>query len=466
MKNMEAGALGVPSNDDISDLINGMADQTRLLEVVNRAIHRLFRRKGDHDQREKTLLAVTSYFYAVRDGAGSDAEKLSGLKTFAIKTLKIMRQQRPEMAARATDDLPGGRRATDSSAPTQAADAAPVAVADLLDATLTVEAVERPTDIQIPAAMEARTYPTFRELLAAALHWRLSGVTRFFQRSHKELPRDLTRPFLLSADFEAKFFAAVADIIVPRMFTSRAIAMLEDSQNWSEVSSATFWAIIDTNEKARAALKAAWEEAWNLHRQREAVKQGPDGRTRRVLTALPELKLLRERLAPDAPGSYDLPPVRNAELDLFISMLDEFDVFRLDYCFNKLRQLYEQEMDRRWYQDKARQGALRDSLLEAIDAFPDRTGDFLALLCYYCFPNTDIFFLERFTHNKGANHAERQGRLPYLMRFLANERVPEVREREMQEKRAREEEAKREAARQRELERERQAQLLPPEASA
>ncbi|MBC7907420.1 MAG: hypothetical protein H7Y60_11840, partial [Rhodospirillaceae bacterium] len=294
----------------------------------------------------------------------------------------------------------------------------------------------------------------------AALQHRLSGVTRFFQRHNRELNRDLVKPFLLTAEFEAKFMTVVAKIIVPKMYAaSRSIVTLETSQNWSQVTSATFWAVVDANEKTRNSILSTWEEAWNSCKQRETLKKGADGQTRRVMMALPELKEIRDILAPDSPASCDLPPVRNGEIDLFMSMLYDFDLYRLDYCFNKLRQLYEQELDRRWYQDKARQGALRDSLLDAIDAFPDRTGDFLALLCYYCFPNTDIFFLEKFTHNKGANHAQRVERLPTLMRFLSGDMVAEVRQREMQEKREREDAAKQEMARNRETERERQAQL-------
>jgi hypothetical protein len=291
---------------------------------------------------------------------------------------------------------------------------------------------------------------------------------RFFQRANGEISRDLTKPFLLTADFETRFMAVVDTIIVPKMFTmSRNLAALETSRRWDEVSTATFWAIIGENEKTRISLVAAWEEAWNTCRQRESWKKGEGGERKRVLVAAPELKQIRHMLTPDNPSVFDLPPVRNREIDLFVSLLTDFDLIRLEYCFTKLRQMYEQEMDRRWYQDRARDGALRDSLLEAIDAFPDRTGDFLALLCYFCFPNTDIAFLERFTHNKGSNHAARLERLPYLMRFLAGDEVPAVRAREDRERWDREAAAKAERERQREREREMQARIYEmPQQSA
>jgi hypothetical protein len=99
-------------------------------------------------------------------------------------------------------------------------------------------------------------------------------------------------------------------------------------------------------------------------------------------------------------------------------------------------------MDRRSYQDKAREGALRDSLLEVFDRLSDRAGEFLVMLAYFAFPNIDVAFLEKFTHNKGRNHADREERVPYLMRFLNQDGVAEVKLRESNLRRAREEAAK------------------------
>lgn len=448
--------------DTASAAIDGARDIAGLLTLVDGIVCQLFKRETDATNREQSLLAVTSYFYGIRDTKGmAEADKLAKLRKFSKEMLQIVLSQRQKVAApvpEAAAVAGTGRRADDRQ---QALREAAVEVAtDLLDTRKGVDDVEKPTAIQVLAPIAPAKFDNFRDLFTAALQHRLSGVTRFFQRQNREFTRELVKPFLLTEEFEAKFMTVIAQIIVPKMYAaSRSIAMLETSQNWAKVNSATFWGVVDGNEKTRNSIQSAWEEAWSSCKQRETLKKDADGQTRRVLTALPELKEIRRILAPDSPLSYDMPPVRNAEIELFISMLYDFDMYRLDYCFNKLRQLYEQELDRRWYQDKARQGALRDSLLDAIEAFPDRTGDFLALLCYYCFPNTDIFFLEKFTHNKGANHAQRVERLPYLMRFLSGDMVPEVRQREMQEKRAREEAAKQEAARQRELERERQVQL-------
>ena len=126
---------------------------------------------------------------------------------------------------------------------------------------------------------------------------------------------------------------------------------------------------------------------------------------------------------------------------MFASLPFEFEHKLLERYWIRLRQIYEQEMDRRWYQDKAREGALRDSLLSAFMSFPDQVGEFLALLCYYNFPNIDLFFLERFTHNRGSNDAHRQEMVPYMMRFIHQKAADEVRMQEKTEEAARQVEA-------------------------
>lgn len=449
-----------------------------LQELVQTVVVSMLRRGEDSSLRERTLATISAYFLHMRGVQGLEAKaKLAHLRTFAKETVQIVFQERPmtaEASARLAPliaETAPRRRAVDQAEakPTAKVVPHPVLVPaaaaaedapDLTDDRLGVTDVEKPTSIRMPEPPKPAKYATFRELFAAALGYRLCSLTRFFQRANRDIGRSLVPPFLLSPEFETRLMRVVNAIIVPKMFVlSRNLIALETSRKWDEVSTAAFWAIINENEKTRIAVVGAWEEAWNVCKQREATRKDEKGQTRKVLVASPELKQIREMLSPGDPRSYDLPPVRNREIDLFISMLTDFDLIRLEYCFTKLRQMYEQEMDRRWYQDKARSGALRDSLLEAIDAFPDRTGDFLAMLCYYCFPNTDLVFLERFTHNKGANAAAREQRLPYLMRFLANEEVPGIRAQEIRDRQERDAAAKEELERQKEQEREAGARL-------
>lgn len=474
--------------------VEATTSMTALQELMQTVVVSMLRRTEDGSLRERTLATISAYFMHMRGVESmSPRDKLAHLRHFAKETIQIVFHQRPmtveaeqRMAPLMAAEAAPRRRAADQSlavaavaarpaAPplpasptvTPPAPATPVPVpaaavteVDLTDNRLGAADVEKPTTIHLPGPPVAERFGSFRELFPAALRYRLCSLTRFFQRYNGEFPRELVRPFLLAPEFETRFMTVVDTIIVPKMFAlSRNLSALETSRKWDEVSTAAFWGIIGENDKTRFSLVAAWEEAWNSCKQRETIRKGEGGETKTVLVALPELKQMRELLTPGRPDSYDIPPIRNREIDLFISMLTDFDLYRLEYCFTKLRQMYEQELDRRWYQDRARSGALRDSLLEAIDAFPDRTGDFLALLCYYCFPNTDLVFLEKFTHNKGADHASRLLRLPYLMRFLTGDAVPAVRAREIREREEREAAAKDERERMRELEREASAKI-------
>lgn len=453
--------------------VDAAANISALQELVQTVVVSMLRRSEDASLRERTLATISAYFIHMRGAEGmTPRDRLVHLRVFAKETVQIVFNERPmtveaqaRLAPLLADTAPRRRAADHTETETETETAAPPAApandaVDLTDAKLGVTDVEKPTTIMMPEPPAPEKFATFRELFAAALRYRLCSLTRFFQRCNGDIQRDLVRPFLLSPEFETRLMRVVDTIIVPKMFgLSRNLAALETSRKWDEISTAGFWAVIGENEKTRIGVVGAWEEAWNNCKQREQLRKGEKGESKKVLVALPELKQMREILTPEDPNAYDIPPIRNREIDLFISMLTDFDLYRLEYCFTKLRQMYEQELDRRWYQDRARSGALRDSLLEAIDAFPDRTGDFLALLCYYCFPNTDLVFLEKFTHNKGADQKSREQRLPYLMRFLAGDKVADARQREIHERQEREAAAKQELERQKELERDAAARL-------
>ena len=175
---------------------------------------------------------------------------------------------------------------------------------------------------------------------------------------------------------------------------------------------------------SNTAVKVAWEAAWDQCRQRRIEKN-----KKTVLVADPVLNEVRALLDPVG-DEYSMPVIRNPELDLFCALAFSINPIDLEHHWEKLRQIYEQEMETRVYQERAREGALRDTILAAFDAVPDLTGDFLAILCYFCFPNFDLHFLDRFTHNKGQSIQTRQARIPYLMYFLSDSRMPSVKVKE------------------------------------
>ena len=73
-------------------------------------------------------------------------------------------------------------------------------------------------------------------------------------------------------------------------------------------------------------------------------------------------------------------------------------------------------------------------MLSAFTSFPEKWGDFLVLTCHRVFPRVSVEFLESFSRNLGRNEAEREGYMPYLIRYLRQARDnPEVAKRERKE---------------------------------
>jgi len=227
--------------------------------------------------------------------------------------------------------------------------------------------------------------------------------------------RRIQTPFLLSTSFGAALDRVIEEKIVPIMLESRTIRHIGTLYRWAETDSASFWELAKKGDHLKAITKE-WHAAWDRFRpQRVKQKRGLEEKT--VLRAGPELRWLREALASD---KFALPEIRSREIDLLSSFIEP-DATResLEWAWTRLRQLYEQELDRRFYQDKARAGALRDSLLECFLPFTPRTAEFLSLLCYRNFPYLTLSFLEAFTHNHGSNEEARRKAIPFLMWYLS-----------------------------------------------
>jgi len=386
------------------DEIETAADTTGLRVALNRAVETWLPR-SDH---KKPLLEMVRLFFSHHaDGAdGAAPEKLVILRKFSMETLRAVAEKHRMLLARSS----------------------------------TLEGVVEATTINV---VEAPSYPargSFEAIFADAMCWRPRSILSFFHRRNPDCKRTLIPPFALSPEFSAKFESVVRAHIVPVMMKSRTVTIVGSSWKWNPDTSTAvdLWSFIENDPNSAERIRQSWNGAWEALYQRKVTKQS-GGESKEVLVASKELQALRPLLESN---SYDLPTIRNRELDLFRSLLFEYDMPMLERGWIKIRQIYEQEMDRRSYQDKAREGALRDSLLEVFDRLSDRAGEFLVVLAYYSFPNIDLAFLEKFTHNKGRNHAEREARVPYLLRFLAQDAIAEVGKLEVGLRLAREEAAK------------------------
>ena len=435
-----------------------------LLDAARGAVAILLRRVSDTPHRDKTLAVITRYFEAIVEAPQpTSVEKLVRLKVFCREIVAIVIAERPLIAARAQaaeaakgSALDPNRRLVDTSPETLAGQkpkrmdeigtlAEEGIGSNLAHEVITERAeriVNRDDELIIPATdqtvvVEAPLGPPyvctgFDDLFSEAMCYQVSRATRFFQRSNPNVQRRLTRPFLLAPAFGHRLEAVVRDIIVPMMRkATRNIDVIANSRQWSGTNVVEFWEFVEASERFLTPIQGAWKAAWDQCRQRKRDRPGADGKA--VLVADPILRDIRRQLAP-APSEYTIPTLRNAEIDILWGLGFDFDPDEMDRHWGRLRQLYEQEMDTRVYQDKARDGALRDSILHAFDKLPEKVGEFIVMLSYFCFPNMDLYFLDRLTHNKGLTVESRRKAIPYLMQFLEAPDIASVMEQENRER--------------------------------
>ena len=257
-------------------------------------------------------------------------------------------------------------------------------------------------------------FNTFEQFCTAAICRRIDRVITFFHRTNPEVSRPLPPNFLLSPLFAEKFHLAIAKLILPAIHDSRQVRMLATSFDWANADTDSFWDFVPPLLKTN--ILDTWTASWDDLRLVETKRE--DGS--RVLQVKEPTKLLRDMLAPTEPEDYDLPRVTNREIEIFKSLLDPTTDWwaRLNKLWQTIHDLYEQEKEPRVFQQKAREGALRDGLLNAFLNFPDQWGDFVILTCYRVFPRINSHFLHQFSTNLGRNEQEREAHMPYLIRTL------------------------------------------------
>ena len=270
-------------------------------------------------------------------------------------------------------------------------------------------------------------FESFDKLCEESINRRIGKVLIFFQRFNPEIDRVLPQFFMSSPEFAEKFHQAVIKFVFPRIWESRQIRVLSTSFDWANSDTEAFW--VHVSKQLQQVILEGWREGWDNLKLIEVKK--PDGT--RVMQVKPELKELREMLAPSTEQAYDLPKIGNREIDTFKSLLDPANDWwdMLNRAWQTCQDLYEQEKDPRVFQQKAREGAFRDNLLQAFNRYPEEWVDFLLLACHRTFPRISCAFLESFTRNLGRNEAEREVHMPYTIRYLRQVAThPEIARRE------------------------------------
>lgn len=386
--------------EHILEHLRSVENVEALAIFTERMVEQLLRRDGDAALRDRTRERVRDFFLSP---AGQNITEET--RNFSVEVVSIIMEIRKQRGA--------------PPLTLEEIDAIYASLEDDPTAAQRGQATE-PTRIVIipPPAPECRE--TFEEVFAAALCYKVGQTLTFFQRWNPRVFRRIQTPFLLSTAFSPAINLVIEEKVAPWMLdSSRVVRQIASLHRWRDIDSMAFWRLVERGDHQEAISKA-WHLAWDRFRpQRVIQKKGPVEKT--VLRAGPDLKWLREVLVSE---KYALPEIRSREIDLLASFLEpDADRQSLEWVWTRLRQLYEQELDRRFYQDQARAGALRDSLLQCFQPFSTRTAEFLALLCYRNFPYMSLSFLETFTYNHGSNEAARQKAIPILMWYLG---LPEV----------------------------------------
>jgi hemerythrin-like metal-binding protein len=258
-------------------------------------------------------------------------------------------------------------------------------------------------------------FESFEQLCAAAIRRRIDKVLLFFQRSNPAIRRDLPPPFVASPDFARRFGEAVELLILPSMLQSRQFRQLESRLDWQAANTDSFWDAVDG--ALAEDMWGRWAAAWDDLRLVERIKE--DGG--RVFQVKPGLKILREMLIPSCPHGYDLLRIGNVEIGAFRSLFDpRHDLtVGLEAAWRSCHDFYEQEMEPRVFQQRARDGALRDYLLSAHAKFSDHWGEFLILTCHRVFGRVSTRYLERLTFSLGKTPEDRLAHMPFLIGYLA-----------------------------------------------
>jgi len=253
-----------------------------------------------------------------------------------------------------------------------------------------------PTRITAPPPPKAVVVGDFDKLLPAAIEMRIRSVMEFFHRRNPDVEREIPPPDILTADFCDTLVAAIGELVVPLFADDRRLRIAASSRQWDVVNTHDFWRIlVETGEIA--SVHRVWNDTWRL--------------------------VSRARFG----SAIGIPELGDIEIGLFQSLLGPtFSRQVLENAWTRVRQIYEQEMDPRIYQDRAREGALRDAMLDALDALPDRHGELMILTSYYTFPRLTTRFLASFARNKGCAERQRRVRIPFLMAFLDDPAVPVV----------------------------------------
>ncbi|RAU22524.1 hypothetical protein CU669_07485 [Paramagnetospirillum kuznetsovii] len=350
-------------NSAIADLVHALGAEfdrfdsaAELNRRIDWVVEQLLRRDEDQPLLGKTKAAIDGFFATRHDA------DLAEIRDFCRQVVQISIQSRPSRAA-AMGQAAAETRAAEEAEEAEDGDSSP----------------------PLPTRHDG-----FAELLAASLVYRVRHVTTFFHRRTKTVRRDRLPPFLLSPDFDERFASVITEHIAPTMMKNqRFVGALEHGRQWRRVSTEEFWTIVAEGEGLADRLLSTWRDAWNEFKPKRDDKTGKT-------VAPAALKVIRKQLAPTDPPRYAMAKIGGDLINLFGRLLSDLRP-ELDERWSMLSDIYEQELERRSYQDRTRDGAMMDAVTDLFPALPGRLGEFIAILCHFNMAKVDEEFLTQVT---------------------------------------------------------------------
>ncbi|OIQ88120.1 hypothetical protein GALL_300120 [mine drainage metagenome] len=410
--------------DEIVEIICEIDDPIELCECVYSTIESLLWRETDRDLLNAFSEKVGEVIGDIPfEAPAKDRE--TAIRDAARASLAILRNAREMRASRQSSETAPVAEEKTASSDDDEFYYLPPNLAHLL----------KHVEYTSPAPLEPmQKFETFRQLYETAIINKINNTLVFFHKQCDSTFRDLPRPFILSPAFSKNLQKAIEALIFPHIDSNHQVHILTPGVDWTNIDTQTFWTNRNT-QLVRRKIRQLWARAWD---ELKLVKTaGEDGVA--IAQIKENTKLLRSLLAPTTEDEYDIPRIANREILFFESMIDtpEDWLDSMNAIWQRCQDLYEQEIDPRVFQQKAREGALRDNILLACKEFPEQWGDFLVLLCHYVFPRISTRFLEQFTASLGTTDALREQRMPYLMRYLRLARInPKIKARELKEEEA------------------------------
>jgi hypothetical protein len=422
-KDEEATEQELPAKllDEIVQIISEIEDPKELCECTFSTLETMLQRKDDSALLTSMSVSVGEIIGAIPFDAPAKALKIA-VRGAALACADLLLTARDRRAPRPTSE--------DQSRPEGEAVTAEDAEYYYLPPHL-AHLLKRIEYTSPPLPEPKKGFATFRQLYEAAILDRIDNVLIFFQKKRENIVRELPPPFILSTAFSVNLKKAIETLIFPFIGNNKQISILAPGGGWPRIDTQSFWTDPDTKLIRRKILQL-WSRGW----QDLKMNETPGKTTLKTLKISDNTRALRDLLSPSPPGLYDIPRISNLEIDLIASILELPDDWQeiMTNIWQRCQDLYEQEKDPRVFQQKAREGALRDGILVAIKEFPEQWNDFLVLLCHYVFPRLNTRFLEEFSASLGTTEAAREQRMPYLMRYIRQARAkPAIKLRESKE---------------------------------